>query len=364
VIDERQAALIEQAARSIAGRRRSSALGDLPTLSRDGLELLIHRVSGESLDGVLFEAAEAGLVRIPTDSRDRLARQHQTAMTHVLRLERLADSVDAAFRSAGIESRLLKGMALAHGVYDDPAYRSFADLDVLVPPSRVAAAIDALGELGAVRVLPELRPGHDARFAKDITFLLDGLPIDLHRTLISGPFGERLPIDDLFARSRTVVIGGTPFDGLEIGDAYLHAGLSAGAADVPPKLITLRDLVELERHPVFHAAEVLDRALAWGIGAPVARAIRLADATVRPTERSPLLPWAEQYRATALDRAHLDAYLDRRRRYRRALLTVLELPGWRDRAVFLRNHALPSAEYRRARGWSATGHLRRAFGKR
>ena len=38
---------------------------------------------------------------------------------------------------------------------------------------------------------------------------------------------------------------------LDVVDAYVHAGLTAGAADMPARLLTLRDMVELERHERF-----------------------------------------------------------------------------------------------------------------
>ena len=44
---------------------------------------------------------------------------------------------------------------------------------------------------------------------------------------------------------------------LDLADAYVHAGLTAGAADVPARLITLRDLLELEARPEFDADAVL-----------------------------------------------------------------------------------------------------------
>ncbi len=93
---------------------------------------------------------------------------------------------------------------------------------------------------------PEVRPGHDRRFAKDVPVAFGGVSLDLHRTLIAGPLGQRIPIAQLLDRAA------------RRSDRWPHYGdaisrprismpaLTAGAADVPARLITLRDMLELE----------------------------------------------------------------------------------------------------------------------
>ena len=60
-------------------------------------------------------------------------------------------------------------------------------------------------------------------------------------------------------------------------DAYVFAGLTAGAADVPARLLTLRDLLELERAPGFDVDAVLRAARRWAVEAALARAIVVLD---------------------------------------------------------------------------------------
>ena len=86
---------------------------------------------------------------------------------------------------AGIESRVLKGVALAHTAYDDPADRVFADVDLLVPGDELTRAATVLtAALGAERPVPEIRPGFDDRFGKEAMLKVDGLELDLHRTFV------------------------------------------------------------------------------------------------------------------------------------------------------------------------------------
>ncbi len=178
-----------------------------------------------------------------------LGRTHRQDMEQVLRLERAALDVDQRLADHGIRAVVLKGVALANTVYRDPGIRSFADVDVLVEPGRFTAAIDALVSGGARRELPEVRPGFDERFAKDVPLDADGMAVDLHRTLIRGPFGVRIPVGELIAASRPLALGERTLRVLAPSDAYVFAGLTAGAADVPARLLTLRDLLELERAP-------------------------------------------------------------------------------------------------------------------
>ena len=165
----------------------------------------------------------SGLLPLTDEQRARVADQHRVAMAHVLRVERVAIAVGAELRRRGVDFRLLKGVALAHGVYADPASRALVDGDLVVEPGSIGAAVCAVGALGGRRFVPELRPGFDARFGKDIPMIVDGVAIDLHRTLISGPYGVTLPVDRLFRACRPVVIGGCQLPALDVVDAYLHA---------------------------------------------------------------------------------------------------------------------------------------------
>ena len=142
-------------------------------------------------------------------------------------------------------------------MYADPSLRPFGDVDLLLDPTRFVDGIAALRAAGAIRWLPEVRRGFDGRFAKDVPVLFAGGAVDLHRTLIAGPFGRRIPLGELIVRRTSLVIGGRAMSMLDPADAYVHATLTAGAADMPARLITLRDLLELEATPEFDADAVL-----------------------------------------------------------------------------------------------------------
>ena len=61
-----------------------------------------------------------------------------------------------------------------------------------------------LQQEGYDRRYPEPRIGFDARFAKSVTmWSAAGHEIDLHRTLVLGPFGLRVQLDDLWSNRDT-----------------------------------------------------------------------------------------------------------------------------------------------------------------
>lgn len=70
-----------------------------------------------------------------------------SVVRHRAALARLAE-VAAALRSAGVFAIAIKGPVFAATVYDDPTTRTSGDLDVYVPPLRLAAALRALEAVG------------------------------------------------------------------------------------------------------------------------------------------------------------------------------------------------------------------------
>lgn len=84
----------------------------------------------------------------------------------------------------------------------------------------VAALVDA----GYRRERPQLRPGFDRRFAKNVTLTSPhGMPVDLHRTLAAGRFGVTLAVEELFDRSSPLRLGGETLSVLAARDRFLHA---------------------------------------------------------------------------------------------------------------------------------------------
>jgi hypothetical protein len=126
----------------------------------------------------------------------------------------------SAFRAAGIETLVLKGAALIALAYRDYGCRPMADLDVLVPRDRAAAAIDLLRELGwrSIHGLPETLIG--LRHADDFVDARQ-CRLDLHWSVLQEccRAGET---DEFWQASVPIEVEGVPTRGLCSADQLLQ----------------------------------------------------------------------------------------------------------------------------------------------
>jgi hypothetical protein len=125
--------------------------------------------------------AELGL--LPADLRPHVEAQLQDNRMRALLYEHVGTQVLGALEQHGIRALAFKGFALADAVYDDPGFRRYGDIDVLVPATNLVAAVTALEPLG-YRGLPAERA-------------TAGLP-DLH--LRAQDLSGRLPLIELHWR--------------------------------------------------------------------------------------------------------------------------------------------------------------------
>lgn len=118
------------------------------------------------------------------------------------------------FAAAGIDIMLLKGAALAQAVYDDPALRPFADIDVLVREKDLDAAKESLSA-GGYRLSPDLlSEGFNRRYHNNLPFVLMGerpVHVELHWKLADSFSGITFDHDALFARGTNVAATGSGF---------------------------------------------------------------------------------------------------------------------------------------------------------
>ena len=186
----------------------------------------------------------------------------------VLLERRLLQTVDL-LEQACIDHRVLKGPCSAHSVYVDPALRSYGDVDVLVPATRFDDAVASFRSRGyCERRYAEPRPGFDPRFGKAAAFVTDNdLEVDLHRTFVLGPFGVAINLDDLFDGANTLMIGDRKLQALPVEAALLNACYHAVLGFWPPRLVPLRDVIEILRFPHLDVERVRARTcLAWRSG--------------------------------------------------------------------------------------------------
>lgn len=125
-----------------------------------------------------------------------------------LALDRATATAVDALTDAAIPSLLLKGISTARWIYPEESARPYTDVDLLVPPGRLADAEAVLGELGFRRgrfaSLRDDWPKHAVPLGSP-----DGLSIDLHRTFVGvGATDEEL-WREMETASESIELGGS-----------------------------------------------------------------------------------------------------------------------------------------------------------
>ncbi|MBK9096264.1 MAG: nucleotidyltransferase family protein [Anaerolineae bacterium] len=128
-------------------------------------------------------------------------------------------------RRREVDFLLLKGIVLGAMLYPDPALRPSADLDIMVPLAQVAAAQQALQDLGY-----SLQPGRQLDFqlarSYDIPYVRQsasgqGVLLELHWSL-AEPELFNLDIDNLWARAQPFAYNGHALRSLSPEDILFH----------------------------------------------------------------------------------------------------------------------------------------------
>ncbi len=116
----------------------------------------------------------------------------------------------AALEEAGIRGLPFKGPALATAIYGDPARRQYEDLDVLVPPEDVPAAVRVLEDRGYRAGIPLSRAELDGviRHHSSLHYHRDGVTVDLQWRLAPSWYPVDLDVATLYDRAGSVSLQG------------------------------------------------------------------------------------------------------------------------------------------------------------
>ena len=299
--------------------------------------LLLRLVVAHQLSGLLDAAVRAGDLRVDEGRRSEVEDLHRRTSTRVLLLDTTLLAVAAELGNRDVPMRVLKGPATAT-LYPDPLWRPYVDVDLLVHGDRFADAAAALHDLGYQRRSVELRPDFDRRFGKGATYHREaGASIDLHRTLVAGPYAFLIDPGSLFDRPTEFEVAGTCFEALSPEAGFIHSCISATLSDAQPKLITLRDVVQSYRNPELDTDEVRRLCDAWRIGHVVNTAAAAVNKVLEPPESARVPTDLAAPSASILERFARWGYRARHKRWRRqALLAVPFVPGWSDRVAYTR----------------------------
>jgi hypothetical protein len=320
------------------------------SISAESWPLLLPTLYQQRLTGFAVAAAEADSITLSSGQAEELLERHRDAMLQVLALERHLVTLSAALEDAGVEMVLLKGSALAHTVYPDPSWRPFADLDFLVRGQDFQHACEVLAELGFNRGLPEPRARFDERFGKAAELTgPSGLMVDLHRTLVVGPFGLWIDLDELFTGTALFSVGGRSLRRLDDTSLFLHACLHASLGWWPPLLMPVRDVAQVASYARVEWDVVAERTRRWRLAAVVRHAVKTASEMLGasfPEEATALMAIPSRRR----ERRALDAYItNRRSRGGTATSTIRAIPGLPAKIAYARALLFPDRAFLSAR---------------
>lgn len=316
---------------------------------------LVSLVTRHRLVGLLAASVHDGHLAATAEQVEEVDDLHVEAMSRVLGLERALVRLSRLLHDRGVVHRVLKGPALAHLAYPDPGLRVFGDLDVLVAGRDLEVAASVLAEAGFQPWQPRLGPGFDARFGKGVSLSDDtDLEVDLHRTLVMGPYGFLLDVDRLLAVDPAVLrLAGQDLPAPTLEQLLLHACYTAGIADIPARWVTLRDIAQLLLSTDADQREVWDLAGEFGARTLVAWAVTAVWDRLGLRPGTVLHALARNHQPSTRDlqwrRAH------QRGRYAAlvgASLTVIPEPV--DRLRLLRAVAVPSRAFLDERGETRT----------
>ena len=324
-------------------------------------EQLLRAAQLERLTGLLNATIVDGALPVTDEQRQAALAVHRHATLLNLALEGvLVDAVGVLDR-AGIDHRVLKGPSVARLDHEEPGLRCFTDVDLLVPSQQLDAVIARLSEAGLTRSDRQLRTGFDQHFGKGATLLTnEGLAVDVHRTLVRGPFGLLVHLDDLWQDPVRFDIAGHELRALPAEVRLLSVCFHAALGDIPARLGPLRDVAELALGGRAADVRVLQLAASWRAEAVVVRALTLAWSALGLTTEVPLVEWARRWSPSRWDRRMIDHYVDPTRSLLGNSLTMLRvIPGAGSKAAYLRAIAFPDAAYLEHRGLGTVGHWRR-----
>ena len=352
------------ALRAVASYGLVGSLLDMPSTALEEKEFarLHAAVRSQKLTGLFWSAIAHGAFPATPSQRERAEESHVERLAGVLLLEELLVDVVQSMARAGVPVRVLKGAAMAHLDYPDPAQRPYGDIDVLVPSDKFDHAVEVLTAGGCRRLFPQPRPGFDREFGKGVCVRTPtGLEIDLHRTFSMGPFGERLALLDLWDSSEDFALAGTRMQALSSEARFLHAAYHAALGDRRLRLAPLRDLAQL----------ALTRDLDWGHvhalmhashGEPVvARSIRAAWSELHIADVLAINAWAAAYQESPRQAAELEVYGPRSSYAARSFATIRAIPSLSRKARYVRTLAMPSKSYLADRHHSNVSRLLRGW---
>jgi len=191
---------------------------------------------------------QVGFTAVPSAIHQSLQNRIRAQQISSLALMAELFRVVQHFSNAQIEAVLVKGPVISLLAYDDPAIRSYVDLDLLLRQRDLRNAMLRMLELGFESEVPEsvVRAG---KIAGEYVFRRPGTrcTIELHTESTLRYHPKPIPIDDLFARKRTLSLDAREVPALSLEDELLVNCIHA-AKHLWERLIWVSDVAATVAH--------------------------------------------------------------------------------------------------------------------
>jgi hypothetical protein len=214
-------------------------------------DLLVDLAEDHGVQGVLADRLkdlEAESVPLPAKEKlqVRIRAQRIFTLSMTAELFRILD----AFAEAKIDTVLVKGPLISFLAYNDPAVRSYVDLDLILRARDIQRATKIMLQLGFQSDVPEsaMRAG---KIPGEYLFRRAGTKhiVELHTEHTFRYYPKPMRIEELFARSRTVTLDGRKIPALSLEDEIVLNSIH-GAKHFWERLMWVSDIgAVVERHP-------------------------------------------------------------------------------------------------------------------
>jgi hypothetical protein len=214
--------------------------------------------------------------------RDELEASYHAALQVHLRALHDLGIAGASLDGAEVAWATFKGPVLAEHVYARPDLRSYSDLDLLVPPTRMRDAVTALERSGGEVLDRNWRLVRERMSGEVHVRLPAGSVADLHWHLFNREERRQsFPIrtDDVLSRAVELEIEGMPIRTLSDEDTLVHLALHACMSG-GTQLLWCKDLEQAVTRLPIDWDVVVARAREWHAGPPVALMLGTASRTL------------------------------------------------------------------------------------
>jgi Uncharacterised nucleotidyltransferase len=181
-----------------------------------------------------------------------------------LRVDAGTVEVLESFEHAGVRALLLKGPSITSWLYPDGKQRPYVDCDLLVGPANIQAAERVLQSLGYLRQFDERQmPSWWREHANEWQRAIDGLEVDLHRTLVGVRVDDATTWRVLSADTAEVEVAGHPVLALALPARAMHVALHAAQHGPrwPPSIVDLERALAAGDDDLWHVAAGVAAAL-------------------------------------------------------------------------------------------------------